>query len=740
MTRPAPSLGLFHIRCAQLQVTQSWRGGAARAETDATGKGAAELAPKKVDRCGVPLFGHWRLGSPPIQSDGPLAIDFATCNINILAQAALPSSLTAPSHLVPARDSRRFEVSSWRSPAAESGLLIVRHRKPRWSASSPPPPPPPVLPQMMRQRQYIILTAAVFFAFCVYSVFKLPRDGTRRILNAAGVSEPTPSAKLKVEQWVEVPRPTGGPKPKPAPGTASHPIQYLLGDARRELDKVTGRQSSTLDDAVKDNGVQLIDEFDTIHELLTPFWGLKPSTIRSRVKEALGGDNMLIGVAIRNHKVTHMQGGPDWQRNATEGMMAKFLQYLPDMDLAFNIHDEPRVMVPHDDLTRLVHKARQESMPASNANKNPVNEFSAKAPELNDGHSFEETKLTRFNTFSHQATWTHSRMSCPPDSPARILEEDERTDDVSRYGMGDLGFVYNTTAMSDICLTPSLSASYGFFDRPNAYSIVHDLFPVFSQSKVSSYNDIIYPSPWYWYMKVAYEEDKDRPWANKEDKLYWRGSTTGGFSRSGGWRRQHRQHFVQKINAGDQAFVMAKKGDAEAVPWEVKEVPRGDYRKLIDVSFSHVGQCDPGDCEAQLQFFDVKDRVEQQDAWAYKYLLDVDGNAFSGRFYAFLQSRSLTFKLAVFREWHGEWLRPWAHYVPLSPQGDDWLEAVRFFNDSSVGGDAEAQRIAEASRDWANKVVRKEDMEAWLFRLMLEYARVIDDRRATIGFDPSTRK
>lgn len=593
---------------------------------------------------------------------------------------------------------------------------------------------------MMRQRQCIILSAFVFLSLCIYSILRLPHDGTRRVTDPGSVPEPPSDAQGPV-QWGEAPRPEGGPKPKQAPDTTSHPIWHLLGDAQREQEQVESRQSETLEDAVveyrrrygmpppphfdkwfhfaKRNDVQLVDEFNTIHDLLTPFWGLKPSTIRARVREALGNDNMLLGLAIRDHEVSHAQGGPDWQRNATKGMMASFLQYLPDMDLAFNIHDELRVMVPHDDLTRLVQKAKSENMPASSANPSPTNDFTQRAPDLNHGRSFVESKLTRFNTFSHQATWTHSRMSCPPDSPARILEEDERTDDLAKYGFGQLGFVYNATAMSDTCLSPSLSSSFGFFDRPNAYSVVHDLFPIFSQSKISSYNDIIYPSPWYWHMKVAYDEAKDRPWAKKHDKLYWRGSTTGGFSRSGGWRRQHRQHFVKKINARDQALIMENVGGAADPRWEAKEVPRGDYRQYIDVSFSHVGQCDPGDCEAQKQFFDVKDHAEQHDAWAYKYLVDVDGNAFSGRFYAFLQSWSLTFKLAIFREWHSEWLRPWVHYVPLSLQGDDWLEAVRFFSDGSLSN-GEAEKMAVASRNWANKVVRKEDMEAWLFRLLLE--------------------
>jgi hypothetical protein len=47
--------------------------------------------------------------------------------------------------------------------------------------------------------------------------------------------------------------------------------------------------------------------------------------------------------------------------------------------------------------------------------------------------------------------------------------------------------------------------------------------------------------------------------------------------------------------------------------------------------------------------------------WKYRYLLDMDGHAYSGRFYAFLNSKSVPFKLTFFNlsnfvavlvEWH----------------------------------------------------------------------------------------
>ncbi|KAI1313582.1 hypothetical protein F5Y03DRAFT_337064 [Xylaria venustula] len=614
----------------------------------------------------------------------------------------------------------------------------------------------------MRRRQ-LLLTGGVAFVFiCIVSLLHLGSDTTfhdgsldaypahappghqAHVSNQAGRKEDDkPHAPALSSEFVHKSAPAG-----------VHPIQYLVAQAEKELAATKAKQSKSLGQAVTEyrrrygiapppnfnkwfefaqaKDVQLIDEFDMIYESITPFWGLKPATIRERATEALGFDNALLGIQIRNGKITHMEGGSDWQREATAGMMGKFLKWLPDMDLCFNLHDESRVVVPHDDMARLVRKAKEVNMPAANI-PNPKNAFTENPNGLNDGTRFEESKLTRFNVFAHQPTWTHSRLSCPPDSPARGLEEDERTDDVSRYGMSELGFVYNVSAMSDICYSPTLSSTFGFFDRPNAYNIVHDLFPIFSQSKISSYADILYPSPWYWYEKVHYDESQDFPWDQKANKFYWRGSTTGGFSRNGGWRRQHRQRFVQKINAADSAKILTNAGSGTKEKWETKVVPRGDYRNLMDVYFSGVGQCDPGDCVAQKEFFNIQGHAEQHDAWGYKYLLDIDGNAFSGRFYAFLRSKSLTYKWAIFREWHLEWLKPWAHYIPLSLQGDDWLEAVRYFADRD-GGKKEAERLANQQRDWANKVLRHEDMEVWFFRLLLEYGRVIDDQRASIGY------
>lgn len=600
------------------------------------------------------------------------------------------------------------------------------------------------------------------------------KESTYHLIPSMNRVQEAPKDQLR--PWGEDDRIGDITQPRPLKENAKYPVEYLSETAQSDFDNLLSRQSKTLDEAVNEyrkrygippppnfdkwfefaqkNKVQLIDEFDTITDLMIPFWGIKPATIRSRARESLGFPNGLIGVAIRDQDISFLEnsGGYEWQLKATVEMMEPFLKYLPDMDLAFNVHDEPRVILQHDDLSRLVKKAKEVTMPAAGANKAPINDFVQSVDGLSKKLRFADVKHSRFRSTAHQETWTTSRLSCSPDSAARMLDDDEIGDDIGKYSVTGAEFVFNTTAMEDICLSPSLSKSYGFFDRPNSYFATHDLFPVFSQSKIASYSDIIYPSPWYWADKVIFNATMDVQWEKKQSSLYWRGSTTGGFSRHGGWRRQHRQHLVQKINDRKQAKILTNTGGESKPAWSVSDAARGQYRDLIDVHFSHVGQCDPGDCAAQKQFFHVGKVVDMQEAWGYKHLLDMDGNAFSGRFYALLQSSSQVFKQALFQEWHREWIKPWVHFVPMSMRGEDWLELVRYY----TGASSRAEKMAKESTAWSGKALRKVDMEAWFFRLLLEYvylfivydiivandglryARVIDDNREVIGFDPSS--
>lgn len=603
--------------------------------------------------------------------------------------------------------------------------------------------------------------------------------GTIVLLMMAFVPKQTTHTGEPIHRWnprplKELIMPDNNPYMNFIEDKSQHPISQLAQAARSQFDKVKAAQSRTLKEAVveyrrryqipppphfdkwwefaKDNNVQMIDEYDSIHDGLMPFWGMEPATIRERVREALGysGDNALIAITIREGKIVKNIGGPDWQRDVTADMMAPFLHLLPDIDLAFNIHDEPRIVVPHGELAQILEIAQKKNMPAALANTGPWNKFSPKPPaDLGDGLKLKQYRTTRFNEYAHQATWVPSRMSCPSNSAARNTSDDAE-DNYAAYSFTSLGFLHNVTASTDICLSPSLRHSHGFFDRPNAFKLSHELIPIFSQSKVSSYQDILYPSPWYYYGKTVtdqprdthkpqYEEGLDMAWEKKQTSFWWRGTTTGGYSRYGGWRNQHRQQFIQKITSTSAGKILVKSANDDAsgnTSWQMQAIDdMSKYTPLIDIHFTGVGlQCDPGDCDEQRSYFTIAKPVNSQDAWKYRHLLDMDGNAFSGRFYALLRSHSAVFKLALFREWHDAVLQAWVHYVPLSFRGEEYFEVVRYASEEEEGKEMMAE-MARESREWAGKVLRNVDMEAYLFRVMLEYARVVDESRGVIGFD-----
>ncbi|KAL2123918.1 hypothetical protein VTJ04DRAFT_283 [Mycothermus thermophilus] len=653
---------------------------------------------------------------------------------------------------------------------------------------------------------------------------------------------------------VTLPSGIRGTLPPPLPDAAIHPIHQLIVSAEAEFDALVARQSKTLEEAVreyrrrydglpppphfdkwfafaKERGVVLVDEFDTIHDLLAPFWGLRPGTVRKRAREAISSnlENQILGIMIRNGRVveaTEVEEGREWMREAIVEMMQGFVRWLPDCELGFNLMDEPRVVVLGEEMEGLVRTGRERMRRAGRrvANGGVRNEFTrpadgekeddggllgigtTRAVDAEEGFGeVVEGRTSMFITASRRNVWPDSRMACPPSSPARIVEEEvDGYDDVATYAVGPLGgFVRNWTAMSDVCLSPSVRERHGFFQSPNAYSVVKHLAPVFSQSKVSTYADILYPSPWYWVGMVEYDEEEDCEWEEKLDSLYWRGSTTGGYAKGEGWRRHHRQRLVMRLNSKtEEVLILSPPGSGSSTAtsslssssqttstpagatkvkeeeWTPQPLPLSRLSHIFNLSFTHIGQCSPSACSSQSALLPLSPYVPQSAAYRHKHVLDADGNAFSGRFYALLRSRSLVYKWAVFREWHDDgWLRPWVHFVPMSLAGGEWVEVVRYFAlgggsgggggggggggsgdgernekekkkadgrrgkrewfpytfsstnkeekakdpaSSPLGGPKVAERLANQGREWANKALRREDMEVWFFRLLLE--------------------
>jgi hypothetical protein len=76
------------------------------------------------------------------------------------------------------------------------------------------------------------------------------------------------------------------------------------------------------------------------------------------------------------------------------------------------------------------------------------------------------------------------------------------------------------------------------------------------------------------------------------------------------------------------------------------------------------GKSYPGGLEELHRHHRFSHSVPLGEHWRHKYLLDLDGMGYSGRFMAFLASESAVLKSTVWREYLSDWLQPW--YVPFN--------------------------------------------------------------------------
>jgi hypothetical protein len=103
-----------------------------------------------------------------------------------------------------------------------------------------------------------------------------------------------------------------------------------------------------------------------------------------------------------------------------------------------------------------------------------------------------------------------------------------------------------------------------------------------------------------------------------------------------------------------------------------------------------------------------------------------------------MTSNSVVFKSTVYPEWFTQRIAPWVHYIPIQIDYSDLYDALIFFRGDLSGHGAHedlANKIAGRAREWSLKFWRKEDMVAYLYRLLLEYARVMDENRDSLNFE-----
>ena len=513
-----------------------------------------------------------------------------------------------------------------------------------------------------------------------------------------------------------------------------HPVDTLVQQGQRQFSTLLSKQSRTIEEArteyarrygrqpppkfdvwfelAMQHNLMLVDEFDGAMRSLEPFWGVATSTLRTLTDNALVQlPDRLIRYEVINHQVSATQGSElPWLRQAiAEWLPSEWRNLVPNVTLAINVLDEPSVCVPHDVLSQALdraHSGHDSGISTSQVSKH----ISRASPRSLD--------------IGKQDVWEAVTLSCPVRSSARKPVCGAKAEGKS------LNFINNLTESQDIVNTASFNTW-----RVSFLSLRHSSSPIrLRQSGLKARSrplaTLSSPVPYYTARSNDYIDAQDPDWEAKDNQLYWVGAATGGHATEVNWGRMQRQRMalmtatssIERISLLDQA----DSGLWTPYTTNMSTVPYFSTR-IMGVT----PQCEPAACEAEKAAFSIgQDEIKDAPnaAFAHKFVLDLDGNSFSGRYYRLLQSKSLVLKQTLFEEWHDDRVFPWVHFVPVSTGFEELPELMRFLATTERGGEIAAQ-IAADSRVWASKVLRNVDMQLVWLRMLLEYGRMLDPER-----------
>lgn len=500
----------------------------------------------------------------------------------------------------------------------------------------------------------------------------------------------------------------------------------------------------------------IIDDFSQIHADLLPFWGISPVVIRERTYEVQRYSTVeMVGLRIRNGAVDHsphIHPSHQWMMKSIERMVEPFVEWLPDMDIAINVADEPRVALPYKEKQRLESEAAKAR---ARVRQHAESDGFDRAPPTQWPSDFPKPLGAEGQMLLPQGFTNYIRKpilndlvaeSCPPGSPLHASRWWDSSTACTQCQlphslMTKFGaLILNDTRSSDLCHQPDMAYLTGSVLSPSAMFATRQLSPVFSQGRITGFSDILMPSPWNFDERSSYDDAEDMDWSAKTNSIFWRGGSTDGYAAEGSWTGFTRVRF------GQEAYNKAK---------DLNQRGPGPGKLGVNVSFSgEMTRCHNSDCRAELQTFNVwataadgkgtnhegqttsashlPSVVPFSEHWRFRHLIDMDGAGFSGRFLPFLHSRSLVYRAALYRTWMDERVHAWQHYIPVDVRfGEGFWHLVEYLAGAGQkgSGDSTARMVAEQGRRWASEALRKEDMQVYMFRLLLEWGRIVDDDR-----------
>ncbi|KAE9390087.1 hypothetical protein BT96DRAFT_946375 [Gymnopus androsaceus JB14] len=505
-----------------------------------------------------------------------------------------------------------------------------------------------------------------------------------------------------------------------------HPIFELIDRAEKAWKEKQRKASASLDEAVAEytrryrrsppkgfdkwwdyvqaHDVQLPDEYDQIYHDLEPFWGMEPTElIALQAEREFKQDSYTIGKNAEGKLDilrTSFQDGRYDQLIGHGKMMIEYLKniedVLPSFRATFSPHDGPNLMTDYVVKSTLLEAAATNSY-IGKKDLPPI----------------------------HRLGW---RSACHPESPARLIDFNL---DGPQPPKPKKTFIHSHRQSMDPCQHPALFWQHGqFLSHHNGPDPYPTMIPEFSSCTTSLHHNIRIPTPYGWIEDIL-PRSNDPDFDEKvDDRLLWRGSNTGiHHSPTSRWQDAHRDKLVRYVSElnGTIDYLVPPKPGYEDQPLGPSQTARKSRINpaMMDMGFTgKPSQCHEQTCKLMEQIYDYKKRQSIKDAGSYKYVFDIDGNGWSWSFQAF--DHLETHRVA-----------PWVHYIPVQVDLSDLYDSLIFFRGDANGDGAHeelARQIALQGRAWSKTFWRKEDIIAYFYRLLLEYARLMSLDREEMTF------
>ncbi|KAF7547442.1 hypothetical protein G7Z17_g7715 [Cylindrodendrum hubeiense] len=491
----------------------------------------------------------------------------------------------------------------------------------------------------------------------------------------------------------------------------------------------------------------IIDQFDQIESDMRPFRVFSPKNLRKRVTQVSG----LPGVQTITIKDGHASSSTSTGSGNSEDlqplvvMINKFAQSLPDMILPINLGSTPRILPSwedangqgHTDLTPIVNLISRRSVEGLNETEESFN--AREAPEL--------TKLLERPLTSASDYRQMQIEACPPGSQTRTSPHwnigEFCASCIRRHSRGPL--LVNWGRAFEYCSQADMRYLHGMsLAAPHAEPI-RTLLPLFGPSKTQPFQDIIIPIP------RAHEDVPDLKWEfrRRYDTLFWRGDLGDGAINSQSLRGSPKLRLLNMMNNPNPKdkvnMVLPVDGKPDNYRYEKVSAFEANRVMPLSMGISNYSRCTGPNCELIKEVYGESDQL--QEPLEYRYVMAVDeDDGPPPEFVRVVRSQSVPFLATMFRTWYTERLMPWVHFVPIDLRYQALHTTFSYFTgterrpqlngrDTKMAARSnDAKWIALQGQKWAGKVLGEKDMEVYLFRLLLEWGRLVDDKRDEIGF------